>query len=145
MLCIIAVNRIRSLGMTLPGAYRKVIAVPLHLEYRWISTDGTKQAVGVYPGNTYPLKKIRNTYSLPDKCCVNSGIFESCNKRERDDTNMSDVDEADDHEGHEPCRKRLKHDDGKTSSDCIENNMEISFQLQPSCYATVCLREIMKT
>lgn len=139
--------------MTLPGAYRKVIAVPIDLKYKWVennatSVDDTKQSVGFSSGNQYPLRinhtQISNLSVKSNENSEKSEFRETTNKRERDDRGVSNVNEIDDLGQHETCGKRSKYIDDR-STDCIENSMEISFKLQPSCYATVCLREIMKS
>jgi tRNA(Glu) U13 pseudouridine synthase TruD len=140
--------------MTLPGAYRKVVAFPMDVEWKWIDDNSRTPAVDntkiSTSGISYPLE-INETKSR-DSCIEHPKETTTCviteKVRERNDTSMSQLDSnrsINDHSierSYAPCGKRMKLD---ADSHCIGDNLEISFKLQPSCYATVGLREMMKS
>ena len=110
--------RVRSLGLNVPGAYRKLIGYPKKLEWRWVDSESLRQ--------------------------VSS---DSVSRTEQDDRSSASL---------EPRCKRLKPDEGETATgetgDSVTEQrteshraLEVSFCLDPSCYATVLLRELMKT
>lgn len=211
--------RLRSLALSLPGAYRKVIAVPKDLQYKLISEIASDTAASQPRGVTTDkqLHQYSENSHLPtqrsprciDNC--NSKLESSIkpitdlqnNKTEHLDIGTSNASSACDgnidelqeiQQGiMEPIEKRPRLDEaselildlskdtttdyktGSLDSDVgrdnvvnslqkqhgltdalekqqrlednveIETHLEMSFNLDSSCYATVCLREMMKS
>ena len=106
--------RLRSLGINVPGAYRKLVAFPRDLFWTFINKTSAETGTSV------------------NKCeSPTSSNFDGEDvKRPRLTT--------DDY-----CRKRDIEEELYISGNCC-NDVKISFFLEPSCYATSCLRELMK-
>ena len=103
--------------MNLPGAYRKLVAFPGDLTWKCVQDEH------VCTGNV-----------SADYSAASTGLNPK---------------------GYEVKRPRLSEDETKCintteqaelprSPDNLCNNIEISFSLEPSCYATSCIRELMK-
>ena len=106
--------RLRSLGINVPGAYRKLVAFPRDLFWTFINKTSAETGTSV------------------NKCAspTSSNFDGEDVKRPRLIT--------DDY-----CRKGDIEEELSISGNCC-NDVKISFFLEPSCYATSCLRELMK-
>ena len=100
--------------MNVPGAYRKLVAFPRDLSWTFINKTSAETGASV------------------SKCTsATSSNFDGKDvKRPRLIT--------DDY-----CRKVDIEEELSISGNCC-NDVKISFSLEPSCYATSCLRELMK-
>lgn len=120
--------RLRGLGMNLPGAYRKLVAAPTDLFWKYVE-DAHACTANITAGHS-----IAQTGSRP----ADSGI-----KRARIAVNDCYEDEGELSVRFASNTTELT----KVERDCEQccNDVEISFSLEPSCYATSCIRELLKS
>ena len=103
--------------MNLPGAYRKLVAFPGNLSLKCGVKDEHAPTVNTSAGQSTATEGSNPTDDV---------------KRPRlieDETRRIDAAEL---------------NELQRSSDNFCSNLEISFSLEPSCYATSCIRELMK-
>lgn len=114
--------------MNLPGTYRKLVVFPWDLSYRYVGEERTRTE------DSYSARSDHCT-ATEDSSCVDS---DSDAKRPRLASSSNCYDDRTKDfrptELSEICRR---------SEGCC-SSLEISFSLEPSCYATSCLRELMK-
>ena len=103
--------------MNLPGAYRKLVAFPGDLSWKCVKDEHACAA----------RTSAGQSTVTEDSSPTNDGV-----KRPR-----LSVDEA-------QRAGAAGLNDLHQSSDNFCNNLELSFRLEPSCYATSCIRELMK-
>ena len=102
--------------MNLPGAYRKLVAFPGNLSWNCVK-DEHASTINTSAGQSTTTEGSNPTNDV---------------KRPRlivDETRRIDAAEL---------------NELQRSSDNVCNNLEISFSLEPSCYATSCIRELTK-
>jgi len=109
--------RLRALGMNLPGAYRKLVAFPGDLMWKCVQDEHA------CTGNFSAGDSAASTGSNPKNDVV---------KRPRLGENET------------ICTDATEQTELPRSLDNFCNDIEISFSLEPSCYATSCIRELMK-
>jgi len=109
--------RLRGLGMNLPGAYRKLVAFPGDLTWKSVPDDHA----------------CTGNFSA-DHCTASTG-----SSPKRDDVKRPRFSEDE-----TKCTDARAHVELPRSAGNLCNNIEISFSLEPSCYATSCIRELMK-
>ena len=114
--------------MNLPGAYRKLVATPTDLSWKHVE-DAHACTANITAGHS-----IGETGSRP----AESGI-----KRARIAVNDCYEDEVEFSGRLASKTTELT----KVEQDCDQcrNDVEISFSLEPSCYATSCIRELLKS
>lgn len=103
--------------MNLPGAYRKLVAFPGDLKWKSVPDDHA------CAGNFFADHCTASTDSSPKRDDVKRPRFSE------DETKCTDA---------------RAHAELPRSAGNLCNNIEISFSLEPSCYATSCIRELMK-
>ncbi|XP_070559146.1 pseudouridylate synthase PUS7L-like [Ptychodera flava] len=115
--------RISSLKLNIPGDYRKLLARPKHLTWSFVSdisknggTDGSLQRVERCEDSREPDVQ-KNAVSFANSSCERSKSSEPKGA----------------------CQSELSGEEKLNT-----NAIKISFDLQPSSYATMCLREILK-
>ena len=99
--------RLRRLGLKCPGAYRRIIAQPSQLSWRWIDSTTISKASVV-------------GRSSSEEACGSMPIHKEAHNPREDQEAFGD------------------HCNGE------RGNLELTFSLPPSTYATVMLRELMK-
>ena len=109
--------RLRGLGMNLPGAYRKLVAFPWDLTWKYVPDEHA------CTGNI-----------STDHCAASTGSNPKCHDVKRPRLGEDET----------ICTEATELTVLPQSSDNLYNNIEISFSLAPSCYATSCIRELMK-
>lgn len=103
--------------MNLPGAYRKLVALPRDLKWKSVPDDHA------CAGNFFADHCTASTDSSPKRDDVKRPRFS---------------------EDEIKCTDARAHAELPRSAGNLCNNIEISFSLEPSCYATSCIRELMK-
>lgn len=103
--------------MNLPGAYRKLVAFPGDLTWKCVQDEHA------CTGNFSAGDSAASTGSNPKNDVV---------KRSRLGENET------------ICTDATEQTELPRSLDNFCNDIEISFSLEPSCYATSCIRELMK-
>lgn len=103
--------------MNLPGAYRKLVAFPGDLSWKCIQEEHA---------------------CLGNSCADHSTASKGLSPK-RDDVKRPRLGEDE-----TECADATEHTELSRSSDNFCSNIEISFSLEPSCYATSCIRELMK-
>ena len=114
--------------MNLPGAYRKLVATPTDLSWKYVE-DAHACTVNIAAGHS-----IAQTGSRP----AESGI-----KRARIAVNDCYEDEVELSARFASKTTELTKVQRERDNRC--NDVEISFSLEPSCYATSCIRELLKS
>ncbi|KAL9965388.1 hypothetical protein ACROYT_G029183 [Oculina patagonica] len=109
--------RLKGLGMNLPGAYRKLVAFPGDLSWKCVKDE--------------------------HGCSVNTSAGLSTATKGSSRTN-DDVKRPRLSEDETQCADVAEQNELQRSFDNYCNDLEISFSLEPSCYATSCLRELTK-
>ena len=110
--------------MNLPGAYRKLVAFPSDLSWRYACTGNTSTGHSTAP--------------------TGSSLTDDGTKRLRLSTNDYCKDKVKLLKRVPPKTSTEVTKEGLTVSNTCCNDIEISFSLEPSCYATSCIRELMK-
>lgn len=107
--------------MNLPGAYRKLVAFPWDLSWKCVKDE---HACSVDTSAGHSTTRTGSSPTDNDVKRPRLATRDYC----EDETEHIDTTELDEvHPSSENC--------------CI--NLEISFSLAPSCYATSCIRELM--
>ena len=103
--------------MNLPGAYRKLVAFPGNLTW----------------------KCVQNEHGCTGDISVDYSAASTGSNPKGDDVKRQRLgeDEA-------MCIGATEQTELSRSPDNFCNNIELSFSLEPSCYATSCIRELMK-
>ncbi|PFX26657.1 Pseudouridylate synthase 7-like protein [Stylophora pistillata] len=120
--------RLRSLGMNLPGAYRKLVAFPWDLSYKYVREAHARTVDSYAAGSDYYTVTRESSCVDSDSDAKRPRLASSGNCYEDSTKDLRPT------ELNEVCRR---------SESCC-SNLEISFSLEPSCYATSCIRELMK-
>jgi len=120
--------RLRSLGMNLPGAFRRLVALPTNLTWKYVS-------------NAHACTMITSANHSTGQ--ARSSPVDGDVKRLRLATNDCPEDEGEFSEQFASNAVELPKKILGDSNNCC-NDIEISFSLEPSCYATSCIRELMK-
>ena len=102
--------------MNLPGAYRKLLAFPGDLTW----------------------KCVQDEQACSGNCSADHSIVSKCFPK-GDDVKRPRLGEDE-----TICTDATEQTELPRSPDNFCNNIEISFSLEPSCYATSCIRELMK-
>ncbi|KAK2566725.1 Pseudouridylate synthase PUS7L [Acropora cervicornis] len=112
---------LRGLGINVPGAYRKLVAFPAELNWNHVKDADCHLEPGESSGlSENGSKRLRlNADSCPGDEEKQSFRFMS---KAKENSTMAQ-----------------RHD-----SNCC-NDVELSFRLRPSCYATSCIRELLKS
>ncbi|XP_068732862.1 pseudouridylate synthase PUS7L-like isoform X3 [Montipora capricornis] len=119
--------RLRELGINVPGAYRKLVAFPADLS--WKCADNAHARSG----------HKTTSHSI---VAAGSSLAGNDTKRLRLEANNCHKDGADNSCGY-PSKTTEDSIIEEEDSFCC-NDVELSFSLRPSCYATSCLRELLK-
>lgn len=114
--------------MNLPGAYRKLVAFPADLSWKYV-----KDAHACTANNSAGHSVAQEDLSPEDRDI----------KRLRFTVNHSYKDKE---EHPTECASKAPEFDKNVQrgSRALSNDVEISFSLEPSCYATSCIRELLK-
>ena len=120
--------RLRSLGMNLPGAYRKLVAFPRDLSWTIIKENSAEAGAPVNKCTSptfsnFDGEDVKRPRLITEDYCRKGNV-------EVLDHRLS-------------SRTELKTKGLSVSGNCC-NDVKISFFLEPSSYATSCLRELMK-
>ncbi|XP_048588953.1 pseudouridylate synthase PUS7L isoform X2 [Nematostella vectensis] len=161
--------RLRKLGLSLPGAYRKLVAFPTGIAWHWTGTESfsPSQSCKIVAGITGGAHVTQTSEHVPCPSehvpCPSEHVpcpsdYVPCPSEhvpfpsglEAPSTDQSDhvtlpLDNV-------PTESKtldfiVPHKRIKLDADLAEStsrDLTLSFRLDPSCYATVCLREIMQ-
>lgn len=121
--------RLRGLGINVPGAYRKLVAFPAELNWNYVKDANACEG---------------DSADCHFESGEGSGLLENGSKRLRLNADSCSGDEEEQSfrfisKVKEHSTMAQRHD-----SNCC-NDVELSFRLRPSCYATSCIRELLKS
>ena len=114
--------------MNLPGTYRKLVVFPWDLSYKYVREEHTRTEDSYSAGSDHCT-------ATEDSSCVDS---DSDAKRPR----LASSSNCYDDRTKDSRSTELSEVCGRSEGCC--SSLEVSFSLEPSCYATSCLRELMK-
>ena len=121
--------RLRGLGINVPGAYRKLVAFPTELNWNYVTDANACEGDSA------------DCHLEPSE---GSGLLENGSKRLRLNADSCPGDEE---KQSFPFMSKVKEHSTmaqRHDSNCC-NDVELSFSLRPSCYATSCIRELLKS
>ena len=115
--------------MNVPGAYRKLVAFPADLSWTFVKAHGNACTENTSAGHSTAKK---GSSSADDNVKRPRLVANDCSECEVEHLARSDS---------ETTELTIEMQPG--SNNCC-SDLEISFSLEPSCYATSCIRELMK-
>lgn len=121
--------RLRGLGINVPGAYRKLVAFPAELNWNYVKDANACEG---------------DSADCHFESGEGSGLSENGSKRLRLNADSCSGDEEE--QSFRFISKVKEHSTmaQRIDSNCC-NDVELSFRLRPSCYATSCIRELLKS
>ena len=121
--------RLRGLGINVPGAYRKLVAFPADLTWNYVK-------------NAHAC--AGESADCHSEAAEGSGLSDNESKRLKLGADRcSGVEEE--HSFRFTSKIKERSTVEQSNNDNCSNDVELCFSLRPSCYATSCIRELLKS